>query len=82
LSLKLTLEPFSGYCFAIRPVPAVDPDAASGAPSGDERAEDAPAVPAEINGVDVLAQAVAQDHADAPAVPNPRRARRGRLPTR
>ncbi len=82
LSLKLTLEPFSGYCFAIRPVPAGDPDAASGAPSGDERAEDAPVLPAEIAGVDFLAQVVAQDNAGGTHVPSPRRARRGRMPTR
>jgi hypothetical protein len=74
LALRLTLEPFGAYCFALRPIARAELAAAQDALGC---AASAPAT-MEIdtaNGVEALAQAVAQDRA-AQEAPHPRRPRR------
>jgi hypothetical protein len=77
LSLRLTLEPFGAYCFAVRPIARADLPAAHDAPG-----HDAPAPVAEeldtTNGVEALAHAVAEGCPPAEDAPRPRRSRRRR----
>jgi hypothetical protein len=77
LSLRLTLEPFGAYCFAVRPSARAQQPAAHDAP---DRAAPEPAAEEHdsINGVETLAKAVAQDQPAADEAPPPRRSRRRR----
>jgi hypothetical protein len=75
LSLRLTLEPFGAYCFALRPVAHAEQPTAGDAPGSA-----APISPAEdltpANGVEALAQAVAQESRPVKDAPRARRSRR------
>jgi starch synthase (maltosyl-transferring) len=77
LSLRLTLEPFGAYCFALRPVTHALLPADHDAP-GDVAPEPVAEDLDSANGVEALAQAVAQDHPPADDAPRPRRSRRRR----
>jgi starch synthase (maltosyl-transferring) len=74
LSLKLTLEPFSAYCFALRPATSEDLDMVGSAPGSQAQADPELAVVSQMNGIDELA--VAHDRRPDPPAPSERRSRR------
>jgi hypothetical protein len=77
LALRLTLEPFGAYSFALRPSVRSELTAAQDEPGHTAPAPAAQALDA-TNGVEELAQAVAQDRAPADDSARPRRSRRRR----
>jgi hypothetical protein len=76
LALKLTLEPFDGYCFALQPAASIELHDAHTTVHSDKP----PAPPAEAaaNGGRELAQAVAADHGRGNGGSSPQRGRRRR----
>jgi hypothetical protein len=78
LSLKLTLEPFGAYCFAVRPATDDKFLITSEAPASTEQAVPATSAPDTTNGSEELAQAVAQDQPAGEQATSARRTRRRR----
>jgi hypothetical protein len=77
LSLRITLEPFGAYCFALRPVAHAElpvADDALGIAEPSPHAEEPPL----SNGVETLAQTVAHGRQTAEDTPKARRSRRRR----
>jgi hypothetical protein len=77
LSLRLTLEPFGAYCFALRLIARAELPMAGAAPRGAEPSPPAQELPPS-NGVETLAHTIAQDRQPADDVPRARRSRRRR----